>query len=792
MRDLVYAWRGLRRSPGVAALAVFTLALGVGASIAVYALAEALLVRSLPYPAAERLVAITDTNPRHGDSNGVGQENFRAWQAANTVFERMAYSEWSQVTLTGYGDAERITGRAVSPGFFEILGVQPQLGRWFTPEEQQPGAAQVVLLSHRLWARKFGSRPDVVGSTLEVNGRPYRVAGVMPANFRFNDGDVVEYWAPIAYRSHGRQQHQYAAHARLKPGVTVAAAQAQMSQIAGRLAQMYPDNAGWGVRVRSMRRDLLEELGPGLGLFGAAALMVLLVACGNVAGLLLARGIGRQRELAVRMALGAGRGGVVRLLLAEGVVLSGLAAAGGIAVAGAILQLAVAAAPPWMDLGSTVQVTPGLAAFAIGLTLATGLATGLWPALRGSRANVQAGLKESGGLVAGRRQTRSLGVLVVGEIALAVVLLTAAGLLARSVAALAHTSLGYRTDHVLTFRMPMPSSRYRTPEARLQFWDRLLAEVTALPGVVSAAAAGGVPLGGTFSGEGVEIEGDPSHHDWADLMTRVDSVTPDYFRTLGIALQAGRGFDAGDGPQAEPVAAVNQAFARKLLAGRTAVGARVRLGSGPWLRIVGVVGDSRYSGPAGGTMPEAYQPYRQSPYLQFMAIHTAVPEQAALESVRRVVRRLDPQLPMSQVRTMRESVDLSMRLERQLMAMVTGFAAVTLAMATLGLGGVMAYVVSRRRREIGVRMALGAARSDIARGVMGQAARLVAAGSALGLMAALAGSRLIESLLYGVKPRDPAVALAAAAALALAALAACVLPVRRAAAVDPMAALRDE
>jgi predicted permease len=791
--DLAYAWRTLRKSPGFAALGVLTLAVGVGASIAVYALAEGLLLRSLPYPAPERLVSITNVHVRRGES-AIGQENFRDWQAANTMFERMAYTEFSQVTLTGYGDAERITGRSVSEGFFEMMGVAPQRGRWFTPEEQRPGAAQVVMISHRFWARKLGMRPDVVGSTLAANGRPYRIVGVMPESFRFNEGDLPDYWTPIVYRSHGRQQHQYAAYARMKPGVTVAAAQAQMTEIARRLEQAYPDNAGWGVRVRSLRARLLEQFVPALGIFGAAALIVLLVACGNVASLLLARGIGRSREVAVRLALGAGRGAVVRLLLAEGLLLSGLSAVAGVGFAAWLLRVAVVAAPPWLELGAVVRVTPSLAAFAVGLTMATGLLTGLWPALRGSRADVQSALKESGaGVGGGRRQVRSLNALVVGEVALAVVLLTFAGLLTKSFAALAHSNLGYRTERVLTFRMPLPGARYKTDAARLQFWDKLLRELTVLPGVTSVAAADGIPLGGTYGGTPVTVEGDTGRHDWADVMTREGYVTPDYFRTLGIGLRAGRGFDAGDGPQAEPVLIVNETFARKLLPGRAAVGTRVRLGGNDaWLRIVGVVGDSRYSGPAAEVEPEVYRPHTQDPYLQFVALHTAVPEQSVVDGVRRTVRRLDSELAITQLRTARESVDLATRLDRQILALVGGFAAVTLAMATLGLGGVMAYLVSRRRREIGVRMALGAARGDIARNVMGQAARLVATGAVLGVAGALAGSRLLESMLFGVKPRDPVVAMAAPLVLAVAALGACALPARRAAAVEPMAALREE
>jgi putative ABC transport system permease protein len=791
-KDIAYAWRMLAKSPGFTALAVVTLALGVGASIAVYALAEALLVRSLPYPSPERLVSISSIHVRRGEA-GVGQEDFRDWQASNTVFERMAFTEFSQVTLTGQGDAERIDGRTVSEGFFEMLGVPPELGRWWTPEEQKPGADRVVLLSHAFWVRKMGARPDVVGRTIFANDHPYRITGVMPESFRFNEGYLTDYWTPISYRNYGHQNHQYAAYGRLKPGVSIQMAQAQMSEIARRMEKEFPDCVGWGVGIQSLRSAFLGELSPALAIFAAAALIVLLVACGNVASLLLARGLGRSKEIAVRMAMGAGRRRVVRLLLTESLLLSCLGAVSGVGLAFWLLRLAIAAAPPWLQLGAMVSVSPSLAAFAIALTVCTGLLTGLWPALRGSRADLQNDLKESGNsLVAGRRQVRALNSLVVMEIALAVVLLTFAGLLVKSFAYLLHTGLGYRTDHVLTFRMPLPSSRYRSDRARLQFWDKLLPQLAAMPGVVSAAASDGVPLGGTYSGMPVEVEGQADRRDWADVMVRAASVTPDYFRTMGIPLLAGRGFNAGDTAEAEPVAIVNEAFLRKLMPDASPLDKRVRLSGGKWQRIVGVIGDSRYNGPSQPIDAEAYTPFAQDAYAQFVALRTAVPEESVLGAVRNTIRGLDPGLALTQVRSMRESVDLAMSLSREMMALVAGFAALTLGMATLGLGGVMAYAVSRRKREIGLRMALGARRSDVSRAVIGDASRLIAVGSALGVLGALAAARVLESLLYGVRPHDPVIIAAAPVVLGGLALLACLAPAHRAASVEPMAALRQE
>ena len=792
-KDVRYAWRALRKSPGFTALAVVTLAFGVGASLAVYALAESLLLRSLPYHSPERLVAIYSVHVKRGEMESIGQEDFRDWQAANTVFARMAFTEFDQRTLTGHGNAERINGTTVSEGFFEMLGVPPQIGRWFTPQEQKPAADHVVLISHAFWVRKLGARPDVVGSTLFLSGVAYRITGVMPERFHFNEGRVCDYWAPISYVNYGHKNHQYAGYARLRNGITIQAAQAQMSDIARRMEKQFSDCVGWGVRVMSLRSAFLSDIGPALLVFGAAALIMLLVACGNVASLLLARGIGRSKEVAVRMALGAGRGRVVRLLLTESVLLSCLGATVGIALAWWLIRLAVAAAPAWLQLGSLVSVSPSLAAFAVMLALCAGVLTGLWPALKGSRANLQNDLKESGVFqVAGRRQGRSLNSLVVMEIALAVVLLTFAGLLAKSFAYLLHTNLGYRTDRLLTFRMALPSSRYRTDAARLQFWDKLQSQISALPGVISVAAADGVPLGGTYSADSVEVEGHAAPHDWTDSSSRLSSVSADYFRTIGIPFAAGRAFAAEDSAQAEPVAIVNQTFVRTLMPGETPLDKHVRPGGGKWCRIVGVIGDARYQGPAQPVEAEVYFPLTQQPWLQFVALRTAIPEERVIGPVRDIIRKLDSALPVSQVRTMRQSVDLDTELPRSMTALVTGFALVTLGMSTLGLGGVMAYTVSRRKRELGLRIALGAGRADISHAVIRNAGRLILTGSIIGVACAYAASRVLHALLYGVRPHDPTVIVGAPLVLGAVALLACLAPAHGAGSVDPMAVLRQE
>ena len=491
------------------------------------------------------------------------------------------------------------------------------------------------------------------------------------------------------------------------------------------------------------------------------------------------------------MALGARRGRVVRLLLAASLLLAGLSAVAGVLLAAWLLKAAIAAAPAWMQLGDAVSVSPWLALFAVGLTLCTGLLAGLWPALRGSRTALEGDLRESGGaLVAGRRQLHSLHALVVMEVALAVVLLTFAGLLTQSFQRLLETDLGYRTDRLLTFQMPLPTSRYGTDAARLAFWDALLPQLAAVPGVLSVAASDSIPLSGTYGGGPVEVEGRARSQDARDMHARAALVTPDYFRTMGMPVVLGEGFRADGSDGDERVVVVNEAFVRAMLPEDPPVGARVRIGGAPWARVVGVVADGRYNGPTQSPSPEVYMPHRVFPRLQFVAIHTAVSEQGVLDGVREIIQRLDPELPMAQVGTMRQSVDRSISMQRQMMALLAAFGVVTLAMAALGLSGVMLYTVSRRRREIGLRIALGARPVDVARNVLGAAARLVAAGSSLGVLAALASGRVLESLLYGVERYDPA-ALAAPAVLAVVALAACLVPFRRALTVEPMDALRE-
>ncbi|MCB9384533.1 MAG: ABC transporter permease [Bryobacterales bacterium] len=794
-RDFLYAWRSLAKTPRFTAVAVATLSLGVGASIAVYALAEALLLHSLPYPDPEQLVYLGDMRTQN-PGGFVSQAKFRDWRESSTVFERMALTTMAEATLTGNGDAERIEGRAVSEGFFEMLGVQPQLGRWFSAEEQRPGGPCVVMLSRDLWTRRLQGRYDAVGSSVVLDGRPCFVTGVMPASFHFNESGfkVAEYWTPIDRVIPDRRAAMYWAYARLLPGVSIEAAQAQMSQIASRLAQSYKEDEGSSVGVLRMRDKLLEPLRDELSIFAVAALLVLFAACANVAGLLLARGFGRSKELAVRVTLGAGRARVMRLLFAESLLLSGFSALLGALLAVWLLRAAIAAADPRMELGEAVRLSPWLVLFAMALTLITGLLAGLWPALSGSRTRIERDLRESGAaMVSGNRQMRSLHLVVVAEVALAVVLLTFAGLLSRSFVHLMQTDLGYRTERLLTFQIPLPAAHYRTAAQRKQFWDTLLPQLQAIPGARSVAASDSLPLSGRFMSAPFEVEGQNRPANPMEASARGLVVTSGYFQTLGIELRRGRLFDDHDAASNETALVVNEAFARKLLPGREPIGARVRFaGASRWAHIVGVVADVRFWGPVVESDAEAYVLDTAAPQLQFVAIHTTIPEQSILAEARKAVQRIDPALPLTQVRTMRQAVDEGIATRRQMMALLVGFGVVTLLMAALGLSGVLLYAVSRRRREIGLRIALGARPADVSLGVLRTAAKLLAVGSVLGVAAALAGGRVLESALSGVSWYDPATLAAAPAVLAAITLAVCLAPARRASAVQPMETLRQQ
>jgi putative ABC transport system permease protein len=795
--DLRHAVRALGRSPGVVLVVVLTLGLGIGANTAIFSVANALLLRLLPVPAVDQVVALDAMHD--GEPGGVGPDDFDDWQTSATVFQRMAYTGFAQAVLTGQGfpgfaEPERLTGATVSAGFFELLGVRPALGRWFLPDEQEPARSDVVILSDELWRHRFGAREDIVGRTLELDGSGYAVVGVMPAGFRFNEGRPVQYWVPVAQEASGRGVHQYSAYARLKPGVTLASARLQMHAIAERLQRLYPaTNAGWDVAVTPLRDELLGGLRPAILIFFAAVGVVLLIACVNVASLLLARSVARRRELTVRRALGASRLAIAGLLLAESLLLAVVAAVVGLVLAVWGVRLAATLAPAWLDLGSIAYVDDHVLGFATALALLTGLLTGLVPAWQASRAELSEQLRQTGAAGRGVRHSRTLAGLVVAEVALATVLLVSVGLLLRSFVRVLDVDLGFRDRNVLTVRLQLPVDRYPGDAEWAAFYQRLLRRVRSLPGVVSAGAVDAIPLGGRYSGGPIDIQGRAPPREPSLQQAAYREATPGYFRTLGIPLLAGRLLEDRDRAGSDRVVLVNQALARRYFP-TGALGGRVRpAGDTIWCTVVGVVGDVRHDSPERAEGPALYFPQAQMPASHmFLAVHTSVPAASLGAAVRGEIRALDPALVPLQVRTMAQAVSSALGPRREILALMAFFAAVALGLAALGLGGVMWYGVTQRTREIGVRLALGAEPGHVLLLVVRRGLGLTLAGLALGLIAALAFSRLLASLLYGVGARDAIVFVAAPVVIAAAALVANYMPARRAAAVDPVVALRSE
>jgi len=793
--DVRHASRLLSRSPGFSVVAVLTLALGIGANTALFSLVEGLYLRFLPFPHAERLVMIQSVHGSSGDA-GVGSDNFAEWQARNTVFENIALAAFAQGNFSGrdFGEPERITGAAVSAEFFPLLGVQTQLGRWSWPEEQKPGHDNVLVLSHALWQRRFGGRPDIIGRSVVLDSRVCTIVGVMPAAFRFNEAHRSEYWVPLVRQDSGRAIHMYRAYARLKPGVMVAQAQAQMSAIARQQELNYQENVGWTVRVVAIRAMLLQ-VGP-LAIFFAVVAVVLLIACANVANLLLARAAGRGRETGVRLALGATRFRVIRLQLTESLLIAAAGTACGMLLAFWMIDYFAAVAPDWLELRSVVVMDGGVFFFCAAVAVMAGLLTGIAPALQSSRTDIGACMKDNGGGSAGMRVSHSLNILVVCQIALCTVLLVAAGLLARSFLRLLRVDPGVRTGDVISFRMELPAAKYPRDEQIAGFYRDLVERVGRLPGVVSAGAADAIPLGGAESSGNIEIEGVPRPRDWTEMSAAWREVTPGYFTSIGIPLLRGRDFSAADRPGSLPVIIVNEKLVRAWFNGRDPIGSRIRLGWGntsPWQTIVGVVGNVHHHAMDMPPEAETYTPHAQSPSSwMFLVVRTAVPPASIVSAVRRQIGALDRDLAVSDVQTMSEAVSESLGLQRQMATVVSVSGVMALFMAALGLGGVMWRRVAQRTREIGIRTALGADRGDIVRMVVVRGSVLTMAGLVLGLSGAFVAAKGLSSILFGVSAHDPAVFAGVAALLLTVSLATSYGPARRAARVDPLVALRHE
>jgi len=808
LQDVRYGVRMLLKSPGFTIIAVVALGLGIGANTAIFSLVSAVLVRPLNYHAPDQLVMVWEEVSALGTTGDTpAPANYADWKAQNQSFEDMAALELRNFNLTGDGEPERIPAFGVSANFFPLLGVNPARGRTFQPEEDQPGANKVAVISHGLWQSRYGGEHSIIGRNILLNGERHTVVGVMPRDFQFQVASI-NLWVPIALTAEqlaDRDLHYLNVVARLKPGVTVAQANADIQAITHRIAAAYPDEAeGLSAAVVPLHEQLAGNMRRPLLMLLVAVGFVLLIACANVAGMLLARAAARRREIAVRSALGASRWRIVRQLLTESVLLGGLGGSLGLLLslwAFAFLQQLI---PAGMSASATLELDARVLGFALVISLLAAVIFGLAPALLASRADLNSALKQGGGRTSsgtGQRWLRSG--FVVAQVALSLVLLVGAGLLIQTLSKLHVQYAELRPESVLTVRTQLVGAKYREHQQRVAFYDQTLAHVEHLPGVVAAGYTTAVPLTG-MSANGLTLEGRQAEPNvnWNAIHRQ---VSPDYFRAMGVALRQGRAFNAGDDERAMPVAAINETMARQFWPGESPVGQRFKVGSPdspePWLTIVGVVADVRQMGADAPVKAEMYVPYWQFPrgsrvYSLFtprdLVIRTTASPTSLVPAVREAVRDVDPYQPLSNIRTMSEVLDRVTAQRRVGMILLTAFAALALLLAALGIYGVLSFFVVQHTREIGIRMALGAQRGNVLRLVVGQGMLLTFVGIAIGLAGAFALTRVMASLLYGVSATDPLTFVGVPMLLATVALIACYIPARRAMKVDPMIALRYE
>ena len=801
-RDLRYSVRSLRRAPAFSVMAVLCVGLGIGITTTIFGVVNGVLLRPLPFPNAEQLVSIYAANTKR-DEHGVNisRPDFDAWQRESRSFAQLGMWTWSTLTLSGDGEAERVETADVTTNLFPLLGVAPAIGRGFVAGEDGGGREHVLLLSWGLWQRRFGGDRGVLGRSVHVDGVPYTVVGVMPERFAFPE--TGQAWRPLVRDpdndAHGNRFYA-AALGRLRPGVTFEAARTEMARISRDLARAHPaDNGDWVAELVPLRQDLVGNLQrPLLVLLGAVG-CVLLIACANVANLSLVRGAARSREMAVRATIGAGRGRVVRQLLTESLTIAIFGALLGGALAAVGVRFAGRAFPNDVPFYVTLGVDRTVLAFVALLAFVTAALFGLLPAWRAGDLQLAGALRDAtAGAGEGRKRVRLRAGLVVVEVALSLVLMTCAGLLVKSYLALAGTDLGFAPHGVLTFRVTLPRTRYPHHEQRLAFYDQLLARLGGLPGVDSIGAAQGTPFSGWDVQAGISVEGRPAPPPGQEVVSLYQNVAPGYFRTMGVPLLRGRGLTPADNDSDAPVVVVNESFVRAVFGDGDPLGARVKLGEltsdDPWATIVGVVRDYRHYRLPQPMGPAMYYPmHAWSSGTETMVLRTRLEDPASLlPAVRDVLHGLDRDVPAYRIETLDERVSRTLWRQRLQGQMLGVFAALALLLSLVGLYGVVAYTVAQRRREIGVRVALGATRGQVMGVVVRQGAQLALRGIALGLLVALPASRLLADLLYEVTPHDLATFVVIPALLAAVALVASWLPAMSAARLAPQAALRAE
>jgi len=801
-QDLRYGLRMLAKNPGFTIVAVLALALGIGANSAIFSVVNTVLLRPLPYDDPDRLIVVRETKLPQFPEFSIAPGNFLDWQKQNTVFSQLEAYRGNTYNLTGTGEPERLRGTRVTTGLFPMLGVKPAQGRNFLAEEDKPGSGNVALISYGLWQRRFGGDANIIGQQLKLNDRSHTVIGIMPPGFQFPDRNV-DLWAPMAFTDQERQVHgghYISTLGRLKPGVNLEQALAEMKNIAQQLERQYPgSNAGWSVKLIPMLEFGVRDVKPALLVLLGAVACVLLIACANVANLLLARAATRQKEVAVRTALGAGRWRIVRQLLTESVLLALVGGVAGLLLGWGGMKLLLRLAPQGLPRIQDVTIDGRALGFTLLITLLTGVIFGLVPALQASRPDLNETLKDGGrGGTGGVHRQRIRNLLVIAEVALALVLLVGAGLMMKSFARLQQVDPGFDPKNALVAAIDLPGSKYPDNQQRLAFYNQLIQQLSALPGVQAVGATQSLPLGGDYV-LGFVIQGRPPAAPGQDRSTNYYSVTTDYFKAAGMTLLRGRLFTERDTLGATNVAIINEAMAKRYFPNEDPIGQRIHVTQGPetFREIVGIVSDTKQYGLDQDTPVQTYTPYLQMPFSNSMVVvvRTAGDPLSLSAAVRSQVLSIDKQQPVASIRALEQILYNSLANQRFSMLLFGVFAAVAMVLAAVGIYGVMAYAVTQRTHEIGIRMALGASQSKVLKLVIKQGMLLVLIGVTLGLAAAFTLSILLTSfstLLYGIKPTDPTTYAGISLLLASVALAACYIPARRATKVDPMIALRYE
>ena len=805
LRDVGFALRALARTPAFAFAAFGTIALGVGATTAIFSVVHGVVLAPLPYPEADELVTVWMRNPAQGIEEDITSwPNFVDWREGTTGLEGIVTVRGVRFALTGSGEPEEVAGAAVSRGFFDLIGAPLALGRGFLDEEVEGDLVRVVVLSHELFVRRFGADASLIGRTIQLNDESYEVVGVAAAGHEYPRG--AELWTPQGF-SGGLEQLREARGAlwlpvigRLADGVEIVTAQAEMDAVALRLQEAYPGaNDGVGIKLEPLRETLVGDVRTPLLVLLGAVLLVMLIAVVNVANLLLARGTSRTRELAVRLTLGAGRGRIVRQALAESVVLGGGGGLAGAVLAAAAVTGLVAAGPVGLPRLDEVGVDAMVLGFALLVALGASALFGVVPAFHAGRVDPGSQLREGtrGSSSAGLARLR--GAFVVGQFGLALLLLVGAGLLIRSFLELRAVEPGFDPEGVVSVGLALPTGRYPDADARRGFYVELQERLAALPGVSDVGTVSTLFLSALPNMGGVSVESRPDLGQATREHPVVqDAASPGFFAAAGMDIVEGRAPDATDGPDAVPVAVVNETFVRIFLSGLDPIGQRFTWGSADgedpgWITIVGVAGDARRSGLDQAIRPSAFLPVAQAPQPRMeVLLRTAGDPLGIVPAVRAAVAAIDPQLPLTRVRTLEQAMADQLAQRRFVSWLLGVFAASALALAGVGIFGVMAYVVGQRTREIGIRVALGAERSAVLRGVMGEGMAHAGLGLVFGTFASLGLTRYVRSQLFGLEPTDPVTFVAAAGILLAVAALACLVPARRAAGVDPMVALREE